>query len=202
MDLAKQCMEALEKTGQAGRLSSSPPSPGPDHLYFLYHPRSPEQPWTPAWPKIWLCHERQLHPDLGRVYFSFPDPGLKRAGPPGFCPAQSGTKKSLRPIQGGPQSHPLYPQPSPGKDLSSPVSPGLGLSRGRFSHLFKEETGMSPMAYLQKERLETACSMLLYTDYPLSEISAALCFSSESHFIKIFREYTGRTPGRYRKSQS
>ena len=76
-----------------------------------------------------------------------------------------------------------------------------GLSQGRLSHLFKEETGMSPLAYVQKERLETARSMLLYTDYPLSEISAVLCFSSESHFIKAFREYTGRTPGRYRKSQ-
>ena len=60
---------------------------------------------------------------------------------------------------------------------------------------------MTPLAYVQKERLETAKSMLLYTDYPLSEISAALCFSSESHFIKAFREYTGKTPGRYRKSQ-
>ena len=60
---------------------------------------------------------------------------------------------------------------------------------------------MTPLAYVKKERLETARSMLVYTDHPISEISAALCFSSESHFIQAFREYTGKTPGRYRKFQ-
>lgn len=72
------------------------------------------------------------------------------------------------------------------------------LSPGRFSHLFREETGMSPMAYLQAERIKTARNMLLYTDYTVSEISTILCFSSESHFIKVFKQYTGLSPGKYR----
>lgn len=72
------------------------------------------------------------------------------------------------------------------------------LSSGRFSHLFREETGMSPMAYLQAERIKTARNMLLYTDYTISEISTILCFSSESHFIKVFKQSEGISPGKYR----
>lgn len=75
-----------------------------------------------------------------------------------------------------------------------------GLSQSRFSHLFREETGDTPMAYLQKERIKTAQTMLLYTDYSVSEISNILCFSSESHFIQVFRKITGTSPGKYRKT--
>lgn len=73
-----------------------------------------------------------------------------------------------------------------------------GLSQGRFSHLFREETGMSPMTYLQTERIKTAKTMLLYTEYTVSEISTILCFSSESHFIKVFKQSEGIPPGKYR----
>lgn len=73
-----------------------------------------------------------------------------------------------------------------------------GLSQGRFSHLFREETGMSPMTYLQAERIKTAKTMLLYTEYTVSEISTILCFSSESHFIKVFKQSEGIPPGKYR----
>lgn len=74
-----------------------------------------------------------------------------------------------------------------------------GLSSGRFSHLFQEETGESPMTFLRKERMETAKTMLLYSEYKISEISTILGFSSESHFIKVFREYTGMSPGKFKK---
>lgn len=80
------------------------------------------------------------------------------------------------------------------------LSAAAGLSKGRFSHLFREETGQSPMAYVQKEKLETAKNLLLYTDYSVSEISTILCYSGESHFIKAFEKYCGAAPGRYRRS--
>lgn len=77
-----------------------------------------------------------------------------------------------------------------------------GLSQSRFSHLFREETGITPMAYLQNEKIKTAKTMLLYTEYTVSEISNILCFSSESHFIKAFRQATGISPGRYKKRET
>jgi AraC-like DNA-binding protein len=74
-----------------------------------------------------------------------------------------------------------------------------GLSKGRFQHLFKEETGVSSMTYLRGEKVESAKAMLTYSDYKIYEISMILGFSSESHFIKIFREYEGITPLEYKK---
>lgn len=74
-----------------------------------------------------------------------------------------------------------------------------GLSAGRFSHLFRKETGISPMAYFHREKLESAKEMLNDSEYKVYEISTILGFSSESHFVKAFREYVGVTPGEYRR---
>lgn len=74
-----------------------------------------------------------------------------------------------------------------------------GLSSSRFSHLFREETGQSPIEYLRKEKIEVAKSMLLESEYKIYEISEILGFTNESHFIKTFKEYVEITPGEYRK---
>ncbi|MGN0399965.1 MAG: helix-turn-helix domain-containing protein [Blautia sp.] len=75
-----------------------------------------------------------------------------------------------------------------------------GLSPGRFAHLFKEETGVSPMEYLNRERIDTARHLLSDSGYSISEISNFLTFSSESHFISVFKKHTGMTPKKYRDS--
>ena len=73
------------------------------------------------------------------------------------------------------------------------------LSTSRFSHLFSEETGMSPMAYFRMEKIESAKEMLKDSDYTVYEIATILGFSSESHFIRTFREQMRVTPGEYRR---
>lgn len=74
-----------------------------------------------------------------------------------------------------------------------------GLSSSRFSHLFREETGESPMEYLRKEKIEASKNLLLYSERKIYEISEILGFSNESHFIKVFKEMEGITPTNYRK---
>ena len=74
-----------------------------------------------------------------------------------------------------------------------------GISASYLSRLFKKETGMSIVDYIQKERIEAACNMLTYSDYTAAQISEYLCFSTQSYFIKIFRKYTGTTPAKYKK---
>lgn len=73
-----------------------------------------------------------------------------------------------------------------------------GLSVGRFSHLFKDETGYSPMNYVQKERIQTSELMLKHTSKTIAEISLSLGFYSESHFNYYFKKYQGVTPSYYR----
>lgn len=79
------------------------------------------------------------------------------------------------------------------------VSEQASLSPCYLSRLFKQETGVSIVDYIQRERVEAARNMLIYSEYSVSAISEYLHFSTQSYFIKIFRKYMGMTPARYRK---
>lgn len=80
------------------------------------------------------------------------------------------------------------------------IAEAVGLSSCHLSRVFKQETGISVVDYVQKERIEAAKHMLIYSDATLSAISQYLYFSTQSYFIKIFKKYVGITPGQYRKS--
>ena len=75
----------------------------------------------------------------------------------------------------------------------------LGLSAAYLSTLFKRETGMAVSEYIRRKRVDTAQTLLRYTDFSCLEIAEYLCFSSDSHFTRVFRAYTGQTPSEYRK---
>lgn len=78
------------------------------------------------------------------------------------------------------------------------ISSHLGLNSSYLSTLFKKETGCSIHTFIQNTRIETAANMLKSTEYSYASISNTLCFSSQSHFTKLFREKTGMTPKEYR----
>jgi AraC-like DNA-binding protein len=80
------------------------------------------------------------------------------------------------------------------------VAEAAALSPCHLSRIFKKEVGMSIVDYVQKERIEAAKHMLANSDETLAAISQYLYFSTQSYFIRIFRKYTGMTPGQYRKS--
>jgi len=73
------------------------------------------------------------------------------------------------------------------------------VSKFYFSRLFTQETGYSPMRYLQNTRIEQARSLLLNTSGALSEVSALLGFDDVYYFSAVFKKATGISPGRYRK---
>ena len=81
-----------------------------------------------------------------------------------------------------------------GKDLAKLV----GLNRSYLATLFKKETGQSISAYILGKRMEAAKNMLRFSDYTYAEIAATLAFSSQSHFIRVFRTQTGYTPKAFR----
>lgn len=74
-----------------------------------------------------------------------------------------------------------------------------GLSPSYLSKLFHKEVGLTVSAYITKKRIEAAGNMLKFSDYSCIDISNYLCFSSESHFIQVFRKHTGYTPKVYRE---
>lgn len=75
----------------------------------------------------------------------------------------------------------------------------LGMNAAYLSSLFKQETGISMNSYIQKVRIEEAENLLKYSNESFVEISEELCFSSQSHFISVFRKFRGMTPREYRK---
>ena len=79
------------------------------------------------------------------------------------------------------------------------VAEHVNLSAGYFSVLFHRETGTPFSDYVLKRRIETAQNMLRYSDYTSTEISEILAFSSQSYFIRCFRNALGITPAEYRR---
>ena len=77
-----------------------------------------------------------------------------------------------------------------------------GLSPSYLSRLFRKETGESITEYIIRRRIDAAKNMLRYSPYSLSRISQTLAFSCQSYFTKIFRQYVGVTPKKYRDMYS
>ena len=64
--------------------------------------------------------------------------------------------------------------------------------------LFKRESGLSPVQYINKKKVERAQLLLFTTDKPVKEIAYELGFSDHSYFIRLFRKLSGLTPQEYR----
>lgn len=73
------------------------------------------------------------------------------------------------------------------------------LSTSHLSKLFHKEVGITVSEYIINRKIETAENMLRFSDYSCIEIANYLCFSSESHFIQVFKKHTGYTPKVYKQ---
>jgi AraC-like DNA-binding protein/ligand-binding sensor protein len=78
------------------------------------------------------------------------------------------------------------------------IAGASGLSAPYFSTIFKEEMGENLSSYLNRLRVEKASHMLLETGLSLSEIAGSCGFEDQSWFSKIFKSFTGVSPGKYR----
>ena len=75
------------------------------------------------------------------------------------------------------------------------------LSKGYFSQLFKETTGMCFSDYLQQVRINKACELLENTDKSVMEISDDTGFSDIKFFYTVFKRVLKTTPKEYRISK-
>ncbi len=72
------------------------------------------------------------------------------------------------------------------------------LSKDYFSRLFRETTGMPTSAFLQKIRVEEACSLLSSTNIAIKDVALQCGFHDIKYFYSIFKKLTGLTPRQYR----
>ena len=82
------------------------------------------------------------------------------------------------------------------------IAEELYMSRPYLSKKFKEESGQTLKDFILGEKTEEAKRLLRYTDKSLSSISVYLGFSSQSHFTRVFHNYTGMNPGKYREKHA
>lgn len=77
-----------------------------------------------------------------------------------------------------------------------------GVSSAYLSLLFQKKLRQSPAAYIRRMRLEASKELLRRGDMNVSQIAAALHFSSVQHFSSAFRQHYGLTPTAYSKGLS
>lgn len=82
------------------------------------------------------------------------------------------------------------------------IAKELYISRPYLSSRFKRETGETLTDFILKEKTEEAKRLLRYTDKPAVAIGSYLGFSSQSHFSRVFKKYTGKSPAEYREKYS
>jgi transcriptional regulator GlxA family with amidase domain len=68
-----------------------------------------------------------------------------------------------------------------------------------FKRRFTEATGMSPIAYVQRLRIEDAKRRLERTDASVDEISWRVGYEDAAFFRRLFKRTTGLAPAAYRK---
>ena len=80
------------------------------------------------------------------------------------------------------------------------VCSAVHISKYHFCRRFKEHMGVTVMDYILKTRIILAANMLREGDASVSEVSESCGFSSISYFCRVFKDETGLTPLKYRKS--
>ncbi len=68
------------------------------------------------------------------------------------------------------------------------------------SHIFKEKTGTNYLDYLTEIRMEKAKEFLKNQEYKIYNISQKVGYENPCYFSKLFKNYTGMTPKKYRDS--
>lgn len=79
------------------------------------------------------------------------------------------------------------------------MSQTLGYHRTHLSKMFKQYTGMSPMTFLLKIRMERA-KLLLNEDLTVEQIASSVGFADPLYFSKQFKKWHGCSPTEYRLS--
>lgn len=75
------------------------------------------------------------------------------------------------------------------------------VSKAYLIRMFSLGFGMTPIAYINRRRVEKAQLMLQTTTMPVKEIAYTLGFTDNSYFNRLFKKFTGLTPMNYRSSK-
>ena len=71
------------------------------------------------------------------------------------------------------------------------------LSRNNFFKWFKEQFGVTPLEYINQERVKLAKQLLSEKQKSITQVSMQCGFTDVNYFVRIFKKMEGITPGVY-----
>jgi AraC family transcriptional regulator len=74
-----------------------------------------------------------------------------------------------------------------------------GISPAHFARLFKEVVGDTPHQFVMDYRVERAKALLADRTRALADIAIGCGFSDQSHFNRVFKRLSGKTPREWRE---
>ena len=74
----------------------------------------------------------------------------------------------------------------------------VGYSQSHFNTLFKKKTGMSPITYINRLKIEHACRLLRTTDMKINMICYKVGIEDPLYFSRLFSKLMGMSPTDYR----
>ena len=72
------------------------------------------------------------------------------------------------------------------------------MSRNMFFAWFKEQFGITPLEYINKERVKLAKQLLTDKNNSIANVSLQCGFSDVNYFVRLFKKTEGITPGAYK----
>jgi transcriptional regulator GlxA family with amidase domain len=75
-----------------------------------------------------------------------------------------------------------------------------GVAERSFKRRFTQATGVAPLEYVQRLRIEYAKRRLEQSDAPIDEVSWAVGYEDPASFRRLFRRVTSVAPGVYRRT--
>ena len=73
------------------------------------------------------------------------------------------------------------------------------VSESTLYHLFARELGMTPVKFQNSIKINVAIEYLESGKYSVSTVSRLVGFNSENHFRRVFSDFTGTTPIKFKK---
>jgi len=80
------------------------------------------------------------------------------------------------------------------------VGRALHISPYYLAHVFKKTIGYSPLQYITRRRIGEAQTLLISTDYSITQIASLVGYDNISHFNIMFLKYIGKNPREYRNT--
>lgn len=80
------------------------------------------------------------------------------------------------------------------------IADHAGVSVSHLSALFKEQTGLSPMDYLIRYRMQRACALLKLSPLGIQQIAYEVGYNDPYYFSRLFKKVIGVAPLHYRQN--